>query len=149
MPGESIKLAKKKLKAKVAPVKKMTSMETVKDNLGKLAERPLRTEKKLQKAMEPLMWLISPGSLLGAGFSPCVAKRPSMESTMGCIRTEEPVSDTARLVQSVVLEEEKVCEEKDKAFKDAAVKLKKDKEPAVTEKDLKDVAFIETNEKIN
>ena len=47
------------------------------------------------------------------------------------------------------MEEEKVCEEKDKAFKDAAVKLKKDKEPAVTEKDLKDVAFIETNEKIN
>ena len=47
------------------------------------------------------------------------------------------------------MEEEKVCEEKDKAFKDAAVKLKKDKEPGVTEKDLKDVAFIETNEKIN
>ena len=68
---------------------------------------------------------------------------------MGCIRTEEPVSDTARRVQIVVLEEEKVCEEKDKAFKDAAVKLEKDKQPAVTEKDLKDVAFIETNEKIN
>ena len=61
MPEESIKLVKKKLKAKVAPVKKMTSMETVKDTLGKLAESPLRTEKKLQKAMEPLMWLISPG----------------------------------------------------------------------------------------
>ena len=55
MPGESIKLAKKKLKAKVAPVKKMTSMETVKDTLGKLAETPLWTKKKLQKAMEPPM----------------------------------------------------------------------------------------------